>query len=294
MYEHTLAQSGLNKNQAILYDILLQSGESTAGALAKQSPLKRGLTYKTLEELIELDLVEKKDEPGKVARFTPLHPLKLRELAEKRERDAKDAQSALGGVLESLVANYNLTVGKPGVQIFEGRDGIIHAYKTILAQNQPIDSIEDDGSMMKFIPDYVKEYTRERIRRKLLNRSVSPATNAINKSDPARFIEGRHLPNSVFPFSMDIKIAGDKVLFVTLKEKTAIAVLMQHEEIVRNFRILFELLWNVAGRGFPPAPVQDQPASSPTDPTPESTRRTPPNTAVQSPSSESQGAGARP
>src|SRR3989344_695186 len=123
MYEQTLIQAGLTKNQSLIYEILVKTGPVSAGKLAKIAPLKRGLVYKVLEELEEVNLVEQKKPAGTVAVFIPAHPLKLKDLAEQRERQAKDAQRILESVLGGLVSDYNLAVGKPGVQFYEGKEG---------------------------------------------------------------------------------------------------------------------------------------------------------------------------
>ena len=53
MFEKSLVQIGLSKNEALLYDLLLSEGELSAGLVIKKSKLKRGLTYKVLHELEE-------------------------------------------------------------------------------------------------------------------------------------------------------------------------------------------------------------------------------------------------
>lgn len=251
MYEQTLIQAGLSKEQAAVYEALLKQGPQKAAKISQKTPYKRALVYKILGELQKIGLVERKDEPKQVSIFVPKHPINLREMVEKQEKQVKDAHLSLDSALPDIIADFNLISDRPGIKVFEGKEGIIEAYKIILAENKPINSIEDDGSMEKFIPDYIPKYVEERIQRKLFNRSISPESNKINDSDPSKLIKGRRIPNKLFPFSMDIKIAGEKVLLTTLKKDTAVAVLMQHPEISRNFQILFEYLWSVVEKKLP-------------------------------------------
>src|SRR3989344_3806878 len=124
MFEQQLEQSGLTKNQAVVYEALLKTGATPARTLLAAIPLKRGLAYKVLDELAGLDLVSKKDEPGKVAIFEPAHPSKLKEIAETKEKQAQNTQVALDGILGQLSSDFNLSAGKPGVRFYEGVEGV--------------------------------------------------------------------------------------------------------------------------------------------------------------------------
>src|SRR3989304_10490683 len=124
MFKQFLPQAGLTENQAFIYEILVKNGPMSAGAVCKKTPLKRGLVYKILDELTEIGLVEKREKPREVAIFSPAHPLKIKALAKEREEKAKAAQAALEGVLPKIISDFNLSISKPGVQFFEGLDGI--------------------------------------------------------------------------------------------------------------------------------------------------------------------------
>src|SRR4051812_9749020 len=112
-YQESLRQAGLAKDQAAIYEALVKRGPSPASDIALSAGLGRPLAYKVLDELIEIGLVEKKDEPKKVAKFIPVHPLKLKEIADKRLDSAQNAKTALEGTLSKLISDFNLQSGKP-------------------------------------------------------------------------------------------------------------------------------------------------------------------------------------
>lgn len=243
MYEKSLEQAGLTKEQAIIYEVLVKNGPLKAGKIHQKTPFKRGLTYKILEDLVIMELVEKQEKPKKVAIFSPAHPLKLRDLAKDREQKARDAQSALDGVMNQLASDYNLTIQKPSIQFFEGKNGIIDLYEQLLDARKQIDSIEDKGEMGQLIADYAKEFIHKRVNRSIANRVIAPAENKININNPKELRETRFIPTTDFPFRMDIKIAGSLVALVTLQKDHPIGVLIDNQEIAENFRILFEYMW---------------------------------------------------
>ncbi len=176
-YLTSLTQAGLTYSQAEVYEILIKNGPLRASKIHNKSDLKRSLVYKVLGELLEMDLVTKDEPPRKVAIFSPRHPAKLKDLAEKAEDRAKTAQIVLGGILGQMSSDFNLAVGKPGVQFYEGKEGIIKIYETLLGQKQNIDSFEDKGEMVEFLGNYTKTFTKKRIQNKIFNRVIAPSEN---------------------------------------------------------------------------------------------------------------------
>ena len=100
-------RGGLTLAQASLYEALVQHGSLNARRAGFIAGVPRTLGYKILSELEGLGLVLKKDAPGKVAEFSAAHPLKLKELADKKFDEAREAKEALERALVSLVADFN-------------------------------------------------------------------------------------------------------------------------------------------------------------------------------------------
>src|SRR3989337_3585422 len=111
MYEQQFLQIGLDKEQAVIYEIMLKNGSLPAGKIAGKSPFKRGLVYKILDQLIDLNLIEKDQKPGKPAKFSPLHPLKIKEMVKIQEQKYKDAQMILDGIMPGLSRSEERRVG---------------------------------------------------------------------------------------------------------------------------------------------------------------------------------------
>ena len=245
MYEKTLEQIGLSPNQAIIYETLVKNGTLTASKVSQKTPLKRGLVYKTLDELVDLNIVEKKEDPGKVAVFKSNHPFKLKDLTENRAQKAGDAIKILDSLLPSITSDYNLTTGRPGVKFYEGKRGIIKIYEELLVTNERMDSIEDKGEMADFIPEYSNKYPNKRVKNNIFNRVIAPADTPINKNDPEEMRETHFIPTKIFPFRMDIKIIADLVSIITFQQDNPIGILIKNKEVADNYRLLFELIWNL-------------------------------------------------
>jgi sugar-specific transcriptional regulator TrmB len=249
MYEQTLIQSGLDKEQALVYEALLKHGQMSAGAVHKVVPLKRGLVYKVLDELAALGLAEKKQEAGKVTQFMLAHPLTLKELAEKREQEAKDAKMALEGVLPSLVSDFNLVSGKPGVQFFEGLDGVQTVLNDSLTAKGEIYSYADIETIAKNIEDINRRYVARRERLGINKKGIildTPFTREYLKEYHRLVTDVKFIKlDGAAPFQSIMQMYDGKISYITLAEDAKIGVIIEDQYLYTMHKYLFEYLWKI-------------------------------------------------
>ncbi len=241
--------SGLSRDEARAYEALVRYGSLEASALARKAGLtSRTIAYKVLAGLVEKGLAEKKEEEGKVARFTPAHPLKLKDWVEKKETEAKNAINALGGVLGKLTSDFNLISGKPGVRFYEGKSGMKAVLDDSLTAREIIYTYVDIESIEKYIPDVNKEYSRDREKYGIQKRGIILDTPFNRK-----YLEGYHtkVTNSKFiklatpPFHTIMQIYDNKVSYITLRDENMIGVIVADPHIYGMHRALFEYIWSV-------------------------------------------------
>lgn len=252
MYEQQLAQTGLNKEQAIIYELMLKSGALPAGKIASGSPFKRGLVYKILDQLVDLGLIEKKQEPGRPAKFSPLHPLKIKEMIKTQEQKIKDAQLILDGILPNLSSDFNLISGRPNVRFFEGLEGIKEVLKDSLFQN-PSKRILAFSDVAGYA-DHLKEWNRDyyapqRRRLQIYEKAIIP-----NNQKALEFMAGYQVNeltdilfvnNELYPFSTEVNIYSDKISFVTFSPKIHIGVIVENKEVFETLTSIFDFCWKV-------------------------------------------------
>ena len=252
MYEQHLTQSGLTKEQAIVYEVLLKSGVLPAGKISSKTaelnekiPIKRGLVYKILEQLVDFGLITKQEEPGKVAMFQVTHPLKIKELVEKKERQAKDAELALDGVLGSLVSDFNLISGKPGISIYEGLDGLEKILYDSLNAKSTICQYIDNESVVKNFYEIDKEYTKKRklkgVRKKMLIVDCEYVRSHADDYD-REISDVRIINKDKISFNSTMLIYDNKVSYLTTNKK--IGLLIDDADIAGMHKILFEYAWD--------------------------------------------------
>lgn len=235
---------GLNKNEAQIYQLLLEKGPLGVKPILFNTKLKRGNAYYHLDSLEKKGLVETTTERGRTI-FIAKHPEQLGLLLAKQKTALATAEEELGKNLPELRSMFQLATTKPGVKFYEGKEGIIKIYEDLLAQGANIDSFEDKGEMAAFIPEYAKQFIAKRVRKNIFNRVIAPSNNPINISTPKELRETRNVPVAQFPFRMDIKIAGNEVSLISFQKDNPIGILIENKEITDNFKMLFELLWKL-------------------------------------------------
>lgn len=250
-YQQSLIQAGLNSEQALIYEVLLRNGPLPAGRIHQKTPLKRGLVYKRLDELVAVGLVAKKDQPGKVAIFEPAHPLKLKELAEQKEEQAKTAQTALSGVMNQLTSEYNLAVGKPGVRFYEGLEGIKTVTFDNLTAKTPILAYLDMATIFQHLKPMNDEYVK--IRRRLKLKKLNLVNDTLeNKQYLATYnrdiTDIRLMSQQEAPmhFACMMQIYDNKVSYVTIDPDRWIGVIIEDKNIADMHRQLYMYSWQIA------------------------------------------------
>jgi sugar-specific transcriptional regulator TrmB len=246
MYEQSLTQAGLTEEMAKIYEILLKQGPKTAGKLAKKAELKRGLTYKTLERLLEKQLVEKSEEDAKVAVFSATHPLKLQDLVEARQNRAKNAQLAVENALPALVSDFNLLIGKPGVIFYEGDSGIKKVVFDSLNTKGEIYQYIDNEAANKLFPIINAEYTKKRKELGIIKKMITIDSEFIrkNKDKYDREFSDIHLiDGNRFPFVTALQIYDNKVSYITLSKNKKIGIIIDDPYIAGMHKTIFEFMW---------------------------------------------------
>jgi sugar-specific transcriptional regulator TrmB len=254
-YTDEIVSTGLARDAAVVYETLLKLGESPASTIARalppQASLSRPLVYKVLEELIRLDLAEKRDEKGKVATFMPKHPVAIMQVIDaQRERieRAKRQFTETSGKLSSL---FNLSVGKPGVQFFEGEDGVWEVLLDSLTATEEILTYADLEAIAKHVPALNAEYSALREDKGVRKRGLvidSKEARAFLASYTGNVTRTKLINPSkgVVPFQTVVQIYDNKVSYVTLAEQYLVGIIITDQFIAHTHKYLFESLWELS------------------------------------------------
>lgn len=248
-YTETLKQAGLSEAQALVFQALLKEKESRAGKLAKFLPLKRGLIYKSLDDLVALGLAEKQEKPGEVALYRSKHPTALQGIIDTKERSIRDAKQAVEGLLPALVSDFNLHSSRPGVLVYEGEEGIEAVLDDSLRAKEIIYSYVDVEAVEKNISEINARYMKKREKLDIYKKLLVPDTPFIRdlySKEKSLVTEVRAIPESIIPFEVTMQIYDGKVSYLTLANDRKLGVIIEDPHIYQMHKYLFEMLYEKA------------------------------------------------
>ena len=248
MQNSILTQLGLDANQILIYTYLLENGASKASSIAKNTPFKRGLVYKILDELVELQIIEKDDPNGGVSIFTPFHPSALKSLAESKVRQAQNAQNHLDSDIGSLISKYNLANNKPGIEFYEGVEGVKKVIYDTLTSKTAIYTYADMEQVEKYIKKINDEYAQKRDKMNLKKKVLlvdSEYTHKILREYKKTNLDIRFVKNASH-FATVMQIYDNKVSYVTLSDAKMVGIIIQDKNIYDTHKALFKSMWGVA------------------------------------------------
>ncbi len=248
--ESLLQEIGLSAKEAKIYQILLKLGISPAKDIVLEAEMPRATVYEILDQLVNKGLVEK-FEQNKKTHFRVKHPFALKNYLESEASKIKRAENKLESVLPDFISLYNLSQNRPGVQFFEGVEGIKKIHNQILAEKKEILAyVYINKEVDKILDDYWKWYFKTRIKNKIPVRAITPNNEdgrEYKERDEKELRETRLIPEDKFPFTIEKNICGNKVAYLSLQPDEMIGVLIESKEIASTERSIFELAWEAAG-----------------------------------------------
>lgn len=249
LFTDVLTKLGLSKEQAEIYESLLNNGPQGAAQLAKTTPVKRTYIYAVVKELIKKGLVLEEKKDTKTI-FRGQSPEVLRTEAETQKLKADLALKEIESSLPSLTSYYNLHEHKPIVRTFEGQEGTIKANLEILAEKKDILAyLVINKKIDQQLEKFWKQYYALRVQYNIHVRAITsntPEGIAYKKRDKEELRETRLVPKEIFPVSIEKNIVGNKVAFFSFYNGTLIATIIENKEIAEAERATFELAWNEA------------------------------------------------
>lgn len=233
---------GFDDNKSSVYMAVLSLGIAAVSDIAKKAGLVRTTVYKILFELVAEGLVE--EIPGKVKRFSALHPSKLIEMMNEKKRVAENILPALLG----MFAGSNF---KPQMKFYEGETGkkkvfedILNLRNDVVYTFSPVDKIID-----LFGNTYVRHYMEKRVERNIWRWDLrASATRKFNKENDWEFYgvdenlmrKVRFLPKEI-GCDVLIQIYANKVSVMAIKEDYAFII--ESKELAGFLKQIFMWIW---------------------------------------------------
>jgi len=232
--EEALKELNLSDKEVKVYLSLLMLGQSAVNAVAKKANLNRVSTYDILKSLLERGFVSYVIISG-VKHFEAVDPSKfLDSLKEKQEK--------IEAVLPELEAVKSSLTKKPHIEMYEEINGLKSVFNDILKENKETCFIGDPkmlDALQFYFPHFIKQKRKQGIFSKVITYDC-PAMRKYKKESPEKYINMRFIKQKI---DMTKIFYGDKVAFLTFRERNSIAILINNKDIADTERKLFDILW---------------------------------------------------
>lgn len=232
--EEALKELDLNEKEVKVYLALLMLGQSAVNAVAKKANLNRVTTYDILKSLLEKGFVSYVIISG-VKHFEAVEPSKFLDLL-------KEKQEKIEAVLPELEAVKASLTKKPQIEMFEEINGLKSIFNDILKENKETWFIGDPKMLdvlQFYFPHFIKQKRKQGIFSKVITYDC-PAMRKYKKEAPKKFIHMRFIKQKI---DMTKIFYGDKVAFLTFRERNSIAILINNKDIADTEKKLFDILW---------------------------------------------------
>lgn len=250
METNILISLGLTEDEATIYTVLIEGGFMPVSTVSKRANIGRPLTYKILDDLIKKGIVEKKDTGSKIALFAPIHPRELEKLLDDKKKEIENTKKALEESLGPMISKYNLFIGKPNVQFFEGKEGLMKMYDDINAEKNDILLIQSPfDSEISEIDDIVQKQIKKQVTNNIHTKAITPQISTtkewVENKDIQNLVTRCIIPEKIFDIPAQIIIYGNKIGISSVKNPF-ITTIIEDKSINDTFRIMFDYIWEIS------------------------------------------------
>lgn len=241
--ENQLKELGLTDNEIKIYLFLLKYGETTTGAIIKQTSISNSRVYESLNSLIQKGLVTynvQKD--GK--HFRAESPSKFLEIEQERKKKIESLIPQLKGLQAS--ENKETTTA-----VYEGFEGFKTAFKKIIddcPRNETINILgfseqQNNEKLRLFLTNQNLKSQEKKHQLRIILDSSSKQTLGKDRQKE-KYTEVKYMPKGyISPAAIDI---FHDYVYIFLWEEKPFVFMIKNKTIAESFKIYFNFLWKLA------------------------------------------------
>lgn len=241
-----LEQIGLTPGEIKTYLALLKIGQSSTGAIAKESQVSRSKLYNILDKLEKKGLASHVEKNG-VTNFQAAEPAKIKDYLKDKEEEIKDLQDEFENYIEKL-ESYQQQSGKvQNVTIYQGIKGLITAHEhTYLKLKKGeeyfylgIPKDQPESHHLYWQRDHLRR-VKAGIKCKLLFNPDTPKETLKNRNK-FKNCDSRYIPADIKTPAYFL-IYKDTVM-ISIPSENPVAIEITSQEIADSFKAYFKEFW---------------------------------------------------
>ncbi|MBS3086603.1 hypothetical protein J4422_02780 [Candidatus Pacearchaeota archaeon] len=241
-----LEEIGLTPGEAKVYLALLKIGQSSTGAITKESQVSRSKLYIILDKLTKKGLVGSLIR-GKVAYFSAMEPKRIINYLEEKTKHFNQQKEIIQKILPEL--KQRARKQQTEAILYLGFKAIKNFYLNILDELSPRSTYyvigatygENKPGVKEFFENYHKQRAKKKIKVKMLaNYDIkSKLVKTTSLKSEIKFLPEYLVSN------MTIVFYKNKSFIFFLSEEP-VGFLVENEEIAKGFKSYFDAFWRIA------------------------------------------------
>jgi sugar-specific transcriptional regulator TrmB len=248
MYEELFRQIGLTDGETKVYLALLQLGESTIGAIVRESKVTKSKIYDILDRLIDKGFVGYVIRNGK-KHFSTNNPNMILEYIDQKAEEIEKIKEEANKLILQLSARRATMRQEKQAEMYEGFRGVKAVREELISTMKRGDEFLVLGAPKianekweAWFLDFHKRRTARGVEMRIIYNSDAREYGKIRKR--MKFTKVRYLPNDLVSPNW-IDIFNDSVMFVTIL-KEPIGFVIRDKTLAQSFRSYFSLMWSIS------------------------------------------------
>jgi sugar-specific transcriptional regulator TrmB len=235
-----LKKIGLTDSQARTYLELVKEGRLTPPQLAKRIEESRTTAYMALAKLEEIGLAVKLGDVKKQT-YAPTSPSALDKYLETKRQELTEVEDQYRSGLSDMLAYYYSHSRQPGLQYFQGEQGLRFMYEDHLQTGEDLYLVRTYADE-DFFNEWLYEYMDKRAEQGIKTHSLLPldlgSFNFAKKNDKKLNREVTWYPAEAYTAPVEISAYGDKVSIISFG-KEVVGTILESPQIAEAIKQLY-------------------------------------------------------
>ena len=238
-----LEKLGLSQDGALIYLKVLELGSTTVLTIARKTRIPRTTVYLLIDELISKGILTITLK-GKKKYYLPTSPKELLELAKLKKKEITDSITGLEKELFHLQALYNSDHRKPKIMYYDGVEEVKKVYEdTLTSEKIYMHCMSEDVALI--MGEYLEKFY-DRLSQQMIQTFEIVSDKKEDKNFQKQRSTSRNqivcIPEKYIT-KTDYLIYGSKVAFITFKDKTPVAIVIEDSEIAYFETMRYLMIW---------------------------------------------------
>ena len=239
---------GIDDRELAVFLALLEYGAQPVSVIAKQMGIPRSTMYSILENLEDTELIEAFERKG-IKYFKCIPVDDIVDVFKNKRRKSEEALDVFYDHMEELMEIENRLSITPHVRLFEGKEAVIKAYKTMLKSHEEgtyFYAFLDPRLVKTAMPEFHFEIPE------MIKRHDIPAKEIFTDCHDAREYRDKYesKTHQIKLLPQDTKLASetvlwkDKIYMFSYGKDDVSAVEIGNRSFVESLKGLFEIMWD--------------------------------------------------